>query len=210
MTRHIDSIIAMYFSSSKVDRVKGKNWYSNAYSIACTLGKKYGVHSNTVSAVISALSPSNKWNRNVEDAEMMLRANAYDLDLTECKPSTYGKQKLKAIAILEGNVSDDEVLKRILSGQKTKSFYANISTNGKTTDCTIDGHAYNIWNGTVTNLNDVPNMTPKTYKMIQEDYRKAAVEISSITESETGEILTASEIQAITWVAYRRTHKNLI
>ena len=210
MTRHIDSIIAMYFSSSKVDRVKGKNWYSNAYSIACTLGKKYGVHSNTVSAVISALSPSNKWNRNVEDAEMMLRANAYDLDLTECKPSTYGKQKLKAIAILEGNVSDDEVLKRILSGQKTKSFYANISTNGKTTDCTIDGHAYNIWIGTVTNLNDVPNMTPKTYKMIQEDYRKAAVEISSITESETGEILTASEIQAITWVAYRRTHKNLI
>ena len=198
MTRHIDSIIAMYFSSSKVDRVKGKNWYSNAYSIACTLGKKYGVHSNTVSAVISALSPSNKWNRNVEDAEMMLRANAYDLDLTECKPSTYGKQKLKAIAILEGNVSDDEVLKRILSGQKTKSFYANISTNGKTTDCTIDGHAYNIWNGTVTNLNDVPNMTPKTYKMIQEDYRKAAIEISSITESETGEILTASEIQAIT------------
>ena len=210
MTRHIDSIIAMYFSSSKVDRVKGKNWYSNAYSIACTLGKKYGVHSNTVSAVISALSPSNKWNRNVEDAEMMLRANSYDLDLTECKPSTYGKQKLKAIAILEGNVSNDETLKRILSGQKTKSFYANISTNGKTTDCTIDGHAYNIWNGTVTNLNDVPNMTPKTYKMIQEDYRKAAIEISAITESETGEILTASEIQAITWVAYRRIHKNLI
>ena len=210
MIRNIDSIIAMYFSSSKVDRVKGKNWYSNAYSIACTLGKKYGVHSNTVSAVISALSPSNKWNRNVEDAEMMLRANAYDLDLTECKPSTYGKQKLKAIAILEGNVSDDETLKRILSGQKTKSFYANISTNGKTTDCTIDGHAYNIWNGTVTSLGDVPNMTPKTYKMIQEDYRKAAIEISSITESETGEILTASEIQAITWVAYRRIHKNLI
>ena len=210
MTRHIDSIIAMYFSSSKVDRVKGKNWYSNAYSIACTLGKKYGVHSNTVSAVISALSPSNKWNRNVEDAEMMLRANAYDLDLTECKPSTYGKQKLKAIAIIEGNVSNDETLKRILSGQKTKSFYANISTNGKTTDCTVDGHAYNIWNGTVTNLNDVPNMTPKTYKMIQEDYRQAAIEISAITESETGEILTASEIQAITWVAYRRIHKNLI
>tara|TARA_B100001094_G_scaffold248322_1_gene245345 strand:- start:1863 stop:2465 length:603 start_codon:yes stop_codon:yes gene_type:complete len=200
----------MYFSSSKVDRVKGKNWYSNAYSIACTLGKKYGVHSNTVSAVISALSPSNKWNRNVEDAEMMLRANAYDLNLIECKPSTYGKQKLKAIAIIEGNVSNDETLKRILSGQKTKSFYANISTNGKTTDCTVDGHAYNIWNGTVTNLNDVPNMTPKTYKMIQEDYRQAAIEISAITESETGEILTASEIQAITWVAYRRIHKNLI
>lgn len=210
MTRHIDSIIAMYFSSSKVDRVKGKNWYSNAYSIACTLGKKYGVHSNTVSAVISALSPTNKWNKNVEDAEMMLRASAYDLDLTECKPSTYGKQKLKAIAILEGNVSDDDMLKRILSGQKTKSFYANISTNGKTTDCTIDGHAYNVWNGTVTNLKGVPGMTPKTYKMIQEDYRKAAIEISSITESETGEILTASEIQAITWVAYRRIHKNLI
>ena len=210
MTQHIDSIIAMYFRSSKVDRVKGKGWYSNAYSIACTLGKKYNCTSNTASAIISALSPSNKWNRNVEDAEMMLRANAYDLDLTECKPSTYGKQKEKAIAIITQNLKDDDSLKAILSGQKTKSFYANISTNGKTTDCTIDGHAYNIWNGTVTNLNDVPNMTPKTYKMIQEDYRKAAVEISSITESETGEILTASEIQAITWVAYRRIHKNLI
>ena len=206
MTRHIDSIIAMYFSSSKVDRVKGKNWYSNAYSIACTLGKKYGVHSNTVSAVISALSPSNKWNRNVEDAEMMLRANAYDLDLNECKPSTYGNQKLKAIAIIEGNVSDDETLKGILNGQKTKSFYANISTNGKTDDCNIDGHSYNVWNGTVTILNDVPGMTPKTYRMIQDDYRTAAKIISEIE----GETLKASEVQAITWVAYRRIHKNLI
>ena len=52
--------------------------------------------------------------------------------------------------------------------------------------------------------------TLETYKLIQDDYRKAAIEISSITESETGEILTASEIQAITWVAYRRIHKNLI
>jgi len=206
MTQHIDSIIAMYFSSSKVDRVKGKSWYSNAYSIACTLGKKYNCTSNTVSAVISALSPSNKWNRNVEDAEMMLRANAYDLDLTECKPSTYGNQKLKAIAIIEGNVSDDETLKGILNGQKTKSFYANISTNGKTDDCTIDGHSYNVWNGTVTNLNDVPGMTPKTYRMIQDDYRTAAKIISEIE----GETLKASEIQAITWVAYRRIHKNLI
>ena len=206
MTQHIDSIIAMYFRSSKVDRVKGKGWYSNAYSIACTLGKKYGVTSNTVSAVISALSPSNKWNRNVEDAEMMLRANAYDLDLTECKPSTYGNQKLKAIAIIEGNVSDDETLKGILNGQKTKSFYANISTNGKTDDCTIDGHSYNVWNGTVTNLNDVPGMTPKTYRMIQDDYRTAAKIISEIE----GETLKASEVQAITWVAYRRIHKNLI
>jgi len=196
----------MYFSSSKVDRVKGKSWYSNAYSIACTLGKKYNCTSNTVSAVISALSPSNKWNRNVEDAEMMLRANAYDLDLTECKPSTYGNQKLKAIAIIEGNVSDDETLKGILNGQKTKSFYANISTNGKTDDCTIDGHSYNVWNGTVTNLNDVPGMTPKTYRMIQDDYRTAAKIISEIE----GETLKASEIQAITWVAYRRIHKNLI
>ena len=206
MTQHLDSIIAMYFSSSKVDRVKGKSWYSDAYSIACTLAKKYNVTSNTVSAVISALSPSNKWNRNVEDAEMMLRANAYDLDLTECKPSTYENQKLKAIAIIEGSVSDDETLKGILNGQKTKSFYANISTNGKTDDCTIDGHSYNVWNGTVTNLNDVPGMTPKTYRMIQDDYRTAAKIISEIE----GETLKASEIQAITWVAYRRIHKNLI
>ena len=206
MTQHIDSIIAMYFRSSKVDRVKGKGWYSNAYSIACTLGKKYNSTSNTASAIISALSPSNKWNRNVEDAEMMLRANAYDLDLNECKPSTYGNQKLKAIAIIEGNVSDDETLKGILNGQKTKSFYANISTNGKTDDCTIDGHSYNVWNGTVTNLNDVPGMTPKTYRMIQDDYRTAAKIISEIE----GETLKASEVQAITWVAYRRIHKNLI
>ncbi len=206
MTQHIDSIIAMYFNSSKVDRVKGKTWYSNAYSIACTLGKKYDVSSNTVSALISALSPSNKWQRNVEDAEMMLRANAYGLELSDCKPCTYKKQKEKAIAILQGNVSDDDSLTAILSGQKTKSFYHNISTDGKTDDCTIDGHSFNVWNGTVTTLRDVPNMTPKTYKLIQDDYRKAAKIISEIE----GETLTASEIQAITWVAYRRIHKNLI
>ena len=101
MPRHIDSIIAMYFRSNEVDRLKGKNWYSNAYDITVTIGRKYEVNERTVAGVISALSPTNKWTRNIEDAKNMFRHHSYGFSFNDCKVSTFNTQKNKAIEIIE-------------------------------------------------------------------------------------------------------------
>ena len=69
----------------------------------------------------------------------------------------------------------------------------------------IDGHAFNVWNGTVTNLKEVPAMSDKTFNKIQDSYRDAAKLISKVT----GKSHLASQVQAITWVAYRRICKGL-
>jgi len=68
---HTDSILATYFQSNANDRQVGMQWYNNAYQVCVTLGEKYGVHSDIVAGVIAALSPNNKWESNIIDAEMV-------------------------------------------------------------------------------------------------------------------------------------------
>ena len=203
---HTDSIIATYFQSNTLDRQTGAQWYHNAYMVCVTLGEKYGFHPNTVAGVIAALSPNNKWERHVEDAEAMLRAYCYEIAWQDVKVCSYGANKDKAISIIELMVEKDEIIETILRGNKTIAFYNCIAKDGNSDTPCIDGHAYNIWNGSVTNLKEVPSMSDGTFRKIQNAYRDAAKLISQVTGSHH----SAAQIQAITWVAYRRIHKNLV
>ena len=184
----------------------GAQWYHNAYMVCVTLGEKYGFHPNTVAGVIAALSPNNKWERNVEDAEAMLRAYCYDLPWDSVKVCSYSANKDKAISIIELMLSSDDLITKVLRGNKTIAFYHCIAKDGNSDTPCIDGHAYNVWNGSVTNLKEVPAMSDKTFSMIQDAYRDAAKLISEVA----GSYHSAAQVQAITWVAYRRIHKNLV
>jgi hypothetical protein len=203
---HTDSIIAMYFQSNTLDRQMGAQWYHNAYMVCVTLGEKYGFHPNTVAGVIAALSPNNKWDQNVEDAETMLRAYCYEIPFENVKVSTYSINKDKARTIIELQLDSDQYIEKVLRGNKTIAFYNCIAKDGNSDTPCIDGHAYNIWNGSVSNLKEVPSMSDKTFLLIQDAYRDAAKLISSVTEK----YHSAAQVQAITWVAYRRIHKNLV
>ena len=203
---HTDSIVAMYFQSSILDREVGSQWYHHAYSVCVTLGEKYGFNPNTVAGVIAALSPNNKWERNVEDAEAMLRAYCYEIPFESVSVCSYSANKDKAITIIELMLESDELICKVLRGNKTIAFYHCIAKDGKSDTPCIDGHAYNIWNGSVSNLKAVPAMSDKTFRMIQDAYRDAANLISEVS----GKVHTASQVQAITWCAYRRIHKGLI
>jgi hypothetical protein len=203
---HTDSIIAMYFQSNTLDRQMGAQWYHNAYMVCVTLGEKYGFCPNTVAGVIAALSPNNKWERNVEDAEAMLRAYCYDLPWDSVSVCSYSANKDKAQTIIEMMLDSDDLITKVLRGNKTIAFYHCIAKDGNSDTPCIDGHAYNVWNGSVTNLKAVPAMSDKTFAMIQDAYRDAAKLISSVTEK----YHSAAQVQAITWVAYRRIHKGLI
>jgi hypothetical protein len=202
---HFDSIISTYFQSNTLDRQVGMQWYQNAYGVCVSLGEKYGLHSDIVAGVIAALSPNNKWERNVEDAEAMIRAWAYEIPYESVKVCSYSANKDKAVMILDLEMNRDAIV-NTLRGNKTIAFFLCIANNGDSNTPCIDGHAYNIWNGSVSNLKEVPSMSDKTFRMIQDAYRDAANLISTVTGSHH----SAAQVQAITWVAYRRIHKDLV
>jgi hypothetical protein len=202
---HTDSILATYFQSSETDRQTGRQWYNNAHDICVTLGDKYGVHSDIVAGVIAALSPNNRWESNVIDAEIMLRAWAAEIDYSSVKVATYSNNKDKAATIIDCNLNREQIVK-VLRGNKTVAFFLCIASNGDSDTPCIDGHAYNVWNGTVSTLKEVPSLSDKTFRIIQDAYRDAAKIISTVT----GEYHSAAQVQAITWVAYRRIHKGIV
>jgi hypothetical protein len=136
----------------------------------------------------------------------MLRAYCYDLPWDSVKVCSYSANKDKAISIIEMTLEFDEFITQTLRGNKTIAFYHCISKDGNSDTPCIDGHAYNVWNGSVTNLKEVPAMSDKTFRKIQDAYRDAAKLISQVTEK----YHSAAQIQAITWVAYRRIHKGIV
>ena len=115
-------------------------------------------------------------------------------DVTQCSTSTYKSMRDKAWSILEQMPDTDDGVVEILNGQKIVSFFQNIMGHDT---CTIDGHAINIARGKRLGLTDQTVSVSKSgYKELQEAYRKAAKRVG----------LKAYEIQAITWVAWKRIH----
>jgi hypothetical protein len=201
---HTDSILAMYFQSNALDRQSGRDWYNNAHQICVDLGIKYNVSIDIVAGVIAALSPNNKWQSNIVDAEIMIRAWAADVDYNDVKVATYTINKYKAATILDCELNRDQIVK-VLRGNKVIAFFLCIASNGISDTPCIDGHAYNVWNGTVSNLKEVPKLSDKTFRTIQDAYRDAAIVITNVT----GCYHSAAQVQAITWVAYRRLYKGM-
>ena len=92
----------------------------------------------------------------------------------------------------------DEV-KAILNGKKIVCFFENIL--GEDT-CTIDGHARNIAYNQRVNLTDGKTSIGKLeYANLQEAYLQASKRCSV-----NGRRLKAYELQAITWVTWRKMH----
>jgi hypothetical protein len=135
----------------------------------------------------------------------MIKAWAYEISYDSVAVCSYSANKDKAQTILDLQLNREQIVK-VLRGNKTIAFFLCIANNGDSDSPCIDGHAYNIWNGTVTNLKEVPSMSDKTFRMIQDAYRDAAKLISEVT----GLHYSAAQVQAITWVTYRRIHKNLV
>ncbi len=198
MTRNtnVKNIKAVYQLATAEEIVTGKAWYQVAKAAAQLIAERHGVSEVVAIGVIAALSPRNRWSRNLLDAENLIEAYVADSESAiDTKVCTFGANKIKALRILEaGNPLLDEILD-ILSGPKLREF-ATCINDSLTFDVCIDGHAYCIWNGGRTSLADVPRIGVKLRAQIKEDYRDAASDLG----------LNPSALQAITWVAWRRLH----
>jgi len=191
-------ITAVYDLATVTDKNQGLNWYARALDFADNLGEVYDINYTTIVGVIAALSPRNRWERNMQDAETMVKVYAnggtYD-DLMNLKVCTFKTGKCKAAEILTGKVTNRQELLDILKGPKLQEFFNCIL--GDVDDVCIDGHAYSIWVGDRITLADVPSIGKKLRDKIKSDYQKAAKEIG----------IKPHELQAITWVCWKRIHE---
>ena len=194
------NIIGKFVLATEAEKVNGAEWYPIALEIATAISHKTGVDVHTVAAVIAALSPNNKWERNCKDAEDLITVfeTAGSEAAAAVKVCTYGKNKAKAIALLECN--DPAQYETILNGRKVVAFYNCII--GKVDAVVVDGHAYSVWVGERLTMKQVPSIGINLYRVISDDYRAAAAHINATY----GCAYTAAQIQAITWVAHKRIH----
>ena len=74
MTQHVRNILKVYRRATSEDVANGLEWYDRAKRYASIISNLSGVNLNTVVGVMAALSPNNRWERNVKDTERMVWA----------------------------------------------------------------------------------------------------------------------------------------
>ena len=193
-TRHIAGMLQL---ASVSDIAEGKHWYQRAYDLAVQLIHAYQpLTLGQAIGVIAALSPNNKWSRNCQDAERIIKAWHVGADMKAVKVCTFNNNKQKAIAILES--PDSEAIESILNGRKVVAFYRSIS--GYRDAVCVDGHAYAVFVGERIPTTKTPAISAGLYDAIARSYCLVAERSVELC----GHALTPAQVQAVTWVTYRR------
>ena len=199
-TKEKNRILKVYNLATDKEIRQGLLWYEVANYLASGIAEELGVSPKAATGVIAALSTNNQWARNLVDARNLIEGFQRGLNPDEIKVSTYNAMKAKAWSILEDDLSCHSSILTRLNGRKIQSFYECIS--GFNGSCCIDGHARNIAYGERVSLTDKQtNIGVKEYSNLQESYYRAAQKVVI-----DGTTLKAHQMQAITWVAWRRIH----
>ncbi len=167
----------------------GLSWYPYANYFAKNLSRDTGISLDKVCGVISALSPNNKWERNLVDAKNLILGYVNN-SLDNVKVCTFDLNKQKALRILAG-----QPISEVLKGPKTWNFY-NCILNPSSNHVTIDFHAANIHDGEI----GARSLTAKEYQLISDTYIKVATKLQ----------IQPSALQAILWVTWREKREEIV
>lgn len=111
-----------YFNiASNEDITNGLQWYKQANAICNDIAIQYNTTTFIASGVISALSPRNKWDKNIIDAYAVFEAIKNNVEPADLKVSTFHTNKFKAFAIANG------LIEITTDSLKTYSFCQNIA-----------------------------------------------------------------------------------
>ena len=178
LSEHAANIVSVARRATPREIEAGYSWYPLAHDISAEIAPdiRYGA------GVIAALSPMMPWHRNV----MLARAAFAEGGLMGGALST---NVAKANRIAAGNHP-----LTVLGGRKVLSFYDNI-VNPTGDSVTIDRHALDIAHNRVMPDSLKSRIGGKAlYTFYSAAYREAADYLG----------IHAPELQAITWVAWRR------
>jgi len=190
-TRHVT---ATFRAASATDREHGREWYDRAHRLARELAASTEPADmddavRRAAAVIAVLSPVTSWPQNVA----MARAAYYGWPV-----KGLGRNIAKAKAIMSGADPDT-----VVSGRKVRAFWATIVDPSLSDAVVVDRHAIDIALGTVTDDATRSRIVGRKggYEAIAAAYHRAA----RILTRELGEPISPAQVQAITWVYWRRT-----
>lgn len=162
----------------------GQDWYARAWELACDLDS---ANPYRAAGVIAAMSPLQSWGVNAKCAR----------DIYAGKPWGLSANVAKAQLILAGNEPLD-----VLKGAKVRSFYANI-VGMRGSIVTVDRHAVDAaYRRVMTNEERQRAVQGKKYTHIVDMYTRA----TDIFNRENCTNYSPADIQAIAWVAWRRTY----
>lgn len=191
------NILRVYELANDLDRADGLRWYASAHEQAILTADRNGITLEQSAGVIAAISPGLQWGLNVMQAESLIRAYLAHAELPMV--GVYGRKNVdKAIRILEGE-APLEVLP--LTGPKVRAFYACILNPQTSTEVCVDRHAKCLALGLrgtrkgAASSNKDAIVQPAQYPYYAWHYRKLAERLG----------LVPHQLQAITWVAWRRT-----
>ena len=165
---------------------RGRGWYFAAHDIA----REVGAGNVDIGAgIIAALSPNTAWDINIRIArEFPLEPGRNVHTKLQCS---------KARRILEG-----EPPARVLRGLKERAFYANIARPHLSRAVTIDRHAARVALGYNLTVDEINNRIKRVgvQPKITRAYTRIAREYCALP----------SQIQAISWLAYRRAFSDKV
>jgi hypothetical protein len=161
---------------------QGLSWYEKANSEAKVLEKaSFILDLEQSCGLLAALSPHVSWDVNVKDAHAILRDY-------EAIVSTYGNNRSKAIALLDGKRPDD-----VLGGNKVKAFFRCIFEYATTQEVVVDRHSARL--ALNRDLNECCLLLGRKgiYQWIARAYQEVAFELG----------IKPHECQAVTWLVFR-------
>ncbi len=181
-------LINTFNDATKKDIADGMKWYADANEICNNLAVKYDTDVYSVASVLSALSPRNKWSKNIIDTETVLKAYKNNVSAENIKVSTFHSNKFKAFNILKGNISITD------NSLKTFNFVHNIAY--------LDASSLTV---------DIWHIRASLGKKVKIDNaqigRTAYNQIKELTINTANELgIKGYEFQAIIWLVTQRNY----
>jgi len=179
-TEHLEAKILKYYNKADTETLlTGMTWYNRAHNEALLLSQVFEIPLIKVCGVIAALSPRNKWGRNLADAW-----NIIENPSLQTKTCTFKGQRQKAIDIINSTGDENEILRLLGKGEKTRNFFTNIFRYKTSQSVTVDVWAYRSVNLEAKN---------KYYKPVATAYTNVANQLN----------IMPHQLQAVVWGVVR-------
>jgi len=118
-------LIERYKTSTESEKREGLKWYADARNFCADVSTQCDVSHKIVAAVVSVLSPRNKWERNKLDAQNLIEVKKAGGNMEDFSVCTFTGNKKRAwdLMDLEKDPFDPD---QYFKGLKTRCFWDNI------------------------------------------------------------------------------------
>jgi hypothetical protein len=225
--RTATQVLKVFRSSTLEERTAGRDWYHRARRLAEDLVLEFGARGvqpgvawnwdeavTRAAAVIAVLSPRLNWNKNVELARQVYTDAFTMRTIYAERPDDYRGERQRLTNMfpgLKGNgdkayriLIDGEDPEDVVSGPKVTAFWRTIVDPSDPRAVVVDRHALDVAKGHVLDDRQRGIILGRkgAYEQLSALYRRAAKQLTK----ETGAEWTPAEVQAVTWVVWRRNH----